>query len=632
VKTTKSSRHVGLIVLIMLSLVTAIIPTGAGAQGMQTCEDFGSPDIAQTILEVDPSLAEFLDPDGNGIACDHENDSTEDRAGNPKDDRRDEPTGDGDDYFADIEVEVDSVIATFNRYAEIDATFSDASEAEQQDMIVEIEEIAAFWSVYPDAAAEYEAPAGFEDVDGAYLDFAEAVGDTGDAWLIWWNTPAGDRNADAAFNDFVDAYDLAWDEADIVLSMVRDEAGGASDPKDIPTGEGDAYIVDIQGELDLLTEQVDRFLEISGLGADASDDDVDELNRIAAEWADYPEVASAYAAPDDFEVIEDAYLDLADSIGDAGELWEAYWAIPAANDEEEAVALDAFEDAFNDGQNHVDEVQELLDDAGGSDGPTDEPADDPSGDADAYLAAVSEHADGLNRDLMFFEAPTEEELDRYFTDFSEAPEVAASLDVPAGYEEIQDAYVLFTEQVALIPGLYDEWVEAGQSESLDDPALSTLLLAFTEATNLYETLAAIIEEFESGAASDTDVPTASDDPYLAYVRETVDSLNAELETFLEMMMPTNPSDPGEMEQILTNWLATPNAIMDLDVPADHADIQEAFEDYTVELANAAQYYVEWREAGEGDGRAPAFNNLMDSFEDAQEHYAALDSMLTEAGA
>jgi len=627
VKTFPLEKRIALVAMILLGLVSSVIPTAAGAQGLQTCEDFGSPEIAQAVLEVDPSLEEFLHPDGNGIACDHEDDPAED----PTDDPTDDSPGDGDDYLADVQDEVESVVESFERYAEINATVGDAPAADQAEMIAEVEDIAAGWSGYPDVAAEFDAPEGLEDVEDAYLDFADAVGEAGDLWLTWWDIPQGDPDEDAAFDDFSDAYDAAYDEADNVTALI-DDVGGSSDPTDDPSGDVDPYVVDIQGELDLLTGQVARFLEIDGLGADASRDEIYELNGIAAGWEDYPDVASEFVAPDGYEEIEDAYLDLADTFGEAGELWDEFWAIPAENDDEEAVALEAFNEVFIDGQGQIDEVQDLLDDAGGSTSPTDEPTDEPSGDADAYLAAVSEHADGLNRDLMFFSAPTDEELDRYFTVFSEAPEVAASLDVPAGYDDVQEAYVLFTEQVALIPGLYDEWVEAGQSEALDDPALSSFLLAFTEATDLYETLTAIIEEFESGAASDTDVPTASDDPYLAYVRETVDSLNAELETFLEMMMPTNPSDPDEMERILTTWLETPNVILDLDVPAEYADIQEAFEEYTSDLADAARYYVEWREAGEGSGRAPAFDNLMDSFGSAQDLYAALDAMLTEAGA
>jgi len=312
--------RLGVVLLFMIGLLSPLAAIGAGAQTL-TCDDFNSERAAQAVLDSDPALEESLDPDGNGIACDHEDDPTDD----PADDPTDEPSGDGDDYLADIQDEVDSVVESLDRYADINAMVSDASATDQAEMIAEAEDIAAGWEDYPDVAAEYEAPEGLEDVEDAYLDFADVVGETGDAWLTWWDIPQGDPEEDAAFDEFSEAYDLAYDEADNVSALIEDAAGSSN-----PSGDVDPYVEDIQGELDLLTEQVDRFLEIDSLGADASRDEIDELNGIAADWEDYPDVASEFEAPEGYEEIEAAYLDLADAFGEAGELWEVFWEIDPA--------------------------------------------------------------------------------------------------------------------------------------------------------------------------------------------------------------------------------------------------------------------------------------------------------------
>jgi hypothetical protein len=238
---------------------------------------------------------------------------------------------------------------------------------------------------------------------------------------------------------------------------------------------------------------------------------VDEILEIADFWAEYPNVAAEFEAPEDFENLENAYLDFADAVGETGELWLAWWDIPSGDADEDA-AYDAFEDAFADAQDELDDVQGMLDDAGGSNSATDDPTDEPANEVGSYLDDVSEHADSLNADLVTFsnggETITETEIDGIFENFADAPEVAANIDVPDGYDDVQDAYVDFTDQLALIPDLYAAWVEDGMSASyddpLDDPLLTELVFATNNAHELHETLTVVIEEFESAATLGTE--------------------------------------------------------------------------------------------------------------------------------
>ncbi len=555
-----SGLRLVVLLVFMIGLFSPIVATGAAAQDL-TCDQFNSQRAAQAVLDADPELEDSLDPDGDGIACNEDepvddpteesteeptddpteepsDDPTEESTDDPTEEATDEPSGDDAAYLEDIQAEVDTVIESFERQLEINTTIGDASSSEQLELVDELEELAATWSEYPDVAAEFEAPAGLEDVEDAYLDFTDLVGETGDTWLIWWGIPQGDPDEDAALDDFVAAIEGAYAAADDVTAAIED-AGGSTIPSNDPTEEsteeptddpteesteeptddsteepsadGDAYVADVQAELDALTEEVDAFNAIFDLGADVTRDDADEANDIAAGWVGYPDVAFELVAPEGYEDIEDAYLDLADTVGETGELWEAYWAIdPDLNDEEE-IALDEFETAFADVEDQIVTVQDLLDDAGastdpGNDDPTEEPTDDPteeateepSGDSDDYLTTVSDTAadwqDSIDRfaeilaqgeDITDAEST---ELGEIVTAWISAPSIVAELEAPAGLDDVQAAYEDYADELSNAGLAFTEWATADVGSPEEDAALDDFTAALEEAQTLYADL------------------------------------------------------------------------------------------------------------------------------------------------
>ncbi len=531
--------RLAVLLLFMVGMLSPFAAIGAGAQDL-TCDQFNSQRAAQAVLEADPSLEDSLDADGDGVACNEDepvDEPTDDPTEEPTDDPTEEPSGDDDAYLADIQDEVDAVVESFDRQVEITTTFADASSAEQPDLILELEDLAAGWAEYPDVAAEFEAPAGLEDVEDAYLDFADLVGETGENWLIWWDIPVDDPEEDPALDDFTDALDAAYAAADDVTAAIEDVGGSTGlsddpteeptddpteeptdDPTEEPSADGDAYVEDVQAELDDLQEQVDRFLQLDALGADATQDEIDELNDIAAGWVEYPDVAAELVAPEGFEDIEDAYLDLADTVGEAGELWEVFWAIDPNLDDEEAVALEEFNAVFADFQDGIVEVQDLLDDAGGSTGPnddpteeptddpteepsddpteepTDDPTEEPSGDADEYLETVSDTAadwqDSIDRfsEIIGLGAEATEDDNAELADilitWSEAPDVAAEVEAPAGLEDIQAAYEDFADELAAASDAIVEYLATDLDSPEADAAFDDFITAIENAEDL----------------------------------------------------------------------------------------------------------------------------------------------------
>lgn len=555
-----SGLRLAVLLLFMIGFWSPFVATGAAAQEL-TCDQFNSQRAAQAVLEADPELEESLDPDGDGIACNEgepvddpteesteepTDDPTEEPTDDPTEEATDEPSGDEGAYLEDIQAEVDTVIESFDRQLEINTTIGDASSSEQQELVVELENLAETWADYPDVAAEFAAPAGLEDLEDTYLDFADLVGETGDTWLIWWDIPQGDPEEDPAFDEFATAIDGAYAAADDVTAAIED-AGGSTTPSDDPTEEpnedpteeateeptddpteeateeptddpteeateapsvdGEAYVEDVQSELDALTDDVDAFTAIFDRGADVTEDDAAELNDLAATWVEYPDVAFELVAPEGYEDIEDAYLDLADTVREAGELWEAYWAIPAANDDEEEIALDEFDTAFADVEDQIVGVQDLIDEVGGStdpgnDDPTEEPTDDPTeeplGDSDEYLTTVSDTAadwqDSIDRfgeilaqggDITDAEST---ELGEIITAWISAPATAAELEAPAGLDDVQGAYEDYADELSNAGLAFTDWATAEVDSLEEDAALDDFTAALEEAQTLYTDL------------------------------------------------------------------------------------------------------------------------------------------------
>ena len=539
--------RLAVLLLFMVGMLSPFAATGAGAGAQElACDDFNSQRAAQAVLEADPSLEDSLDADGDGVACNEDeptdepteeateeptDDPTEEPSDDPIEEPTDRPSGDDDAYLTEVQDEVDSVIESFDRHVEINESFGDATQSEREDLVVELEDLANSWSEYPDMAAEFAAPAGLEDVEDAYLDFADLVGETGDTWLIWWDIPVDDPEEDTAFDEFTQAFDVAYAAADDVTAAIED-AGGAIGPTDDPTKEptddpteeptddpsidGDAYVEDIQAELDALTEQVDRFDEINDIGADATEDDLDEINDIAAGWVEYPDVAFELVAPEGYEDIEDAYLDLADAFGEAGEDWETYWAIPLDDPEEEA-ALEAFLASYADAQDMIGDVQDLLDDAGGSTGPstddpteeptedpTEEPTDEPAGDSDEYLTTVGDTAADWQASIDRFseiiavgaDATDAEfaELTEILVAWAEAPDVATELDVPTGLNDVQTAYEDFAGELSVASVAIADYLGADPESPEADAAFDDFITAIGNAEDIAAELDDLLSE------------------------------------------------------------------------------------------------------------------------------------------
>lgn len=156
-----------------------------------------------------------------------------DRKNNDDEEDEDEKSGSSDAdvaaFASDVQDEIDSVNESLIRFSELLGGLADASDAEVGDMVVEMNEIAASWSEYPETAEALaeDAPAGSEDLVEAYLDYATVVGQAGDAFISYTEAlQADDPDASAiwedefspAFSGVFDASTTVQEELDAVSS------------------------------------------------------------------------------------------------------------------------------------------------------------------------------------------------------------------------------------------------------------------------------------------------------------------------------------------------------------------------------------------------------------------------------
>lgn len=280
--------------VLLLAFVTLFVPFGVGARAAVDCDDFANPDVAQILLDADPrEYEDTLDPDGDGIACNEEDD--------------DEVSSDPA-YLDAVNTEVETITESIDRFFEVMMS-SDPDEPENQVEIAdELNAIAAMWAAYPDEAPELDAPDGYDDIDALYQEWVASVGETGEGWQTYWDAAISESGED--HTDLLEAFDAALVTSEALAGDLLD----AIEDADAPAGNDSdaAYLDDVETGIETLWDSFVRFDEIGDIQSEVEDPDerdalVDELNEIADMLADYPEVAAEYAAPDAFfEAIESA--------------------------------------------------------------------------------------------------------------------------------------------------------------------------------------------------------------------------------------------------------------------------------------------------------------------------------------
>ncbi|HWV24784.1 MAG TPA: hypothetical protein VNZ58_11390 [Thermomicrobiales bacterium] len=131
------------------------------------------------------------------------------------------------------------------------------------------------------------------------------------------------------------------------------------------SGEADAYLDSIRGEIDYLnTSMADFIINFSNLSGGDVDAAVQEINRISGEWMAYADRANAIVAPAGVEEIDAAYRTLAADVATMGNDWRLYVSsLQSGQGKDEA--LDVFLADIKSVQQEIADLSGMLDAAAG---------------------------------------------------------------------------------------------------------------------------------------------------------------------------------------------------------------------------------------------------------------------------
>ena len=123
--------------------------------------------------------------------------------------------------------------------------------------------------------------------------------------------------------------------------------GGTVDP--------DEYLTNIRSEVDTRQQEMDRFVEIIGLGADATDADITDLTDILVSWSALP----TYDAPSGYEEIDDTYKSLSENLASAATNIIVYF-----GDTSDTTSLDTASASLKTARTLLSDLDTLLTDEG----------------------------------------------------------------------------------------------------------------------------------------------------------------------------------------------------------------------------------------------------------------------------
>jgi hypothetical protein len=195
----------GLLVAFLCAFLTPVV---ASAGTAIACDDFANPDAAQHLLDLDDSYADALDPDGDGTACNEDDDAVE-------------PLSDEDYIYAvwdEVDLQVDSVL----EFVDVIEPMGDEglSQSEVQQIFEDADAIAQTWTDYPQRAPEFDAPRGYEEVDALYHTWIGTLGDLSLAWQAVVDDKERGQVEDQTIEDFETAIHAFGTTSDDLIGML----------------------------------------------------------------------------------------------------------------------------------------------------------------------------------------------------------------------------------------------------------------------------------------------------------------------------------------------------------------------------------------------------------------------------
>jgi serine protease Do len=422
----------------------------------------------------------------------------------------------GEAYLTEVQAHVSELMAGIERLEELDPI---ADGELLPDKANDVLAVVALFTEAPRTASGTIPPAGFEHVQEAYLEFANAIGALQfdiNRWLAATN--AGESEAESHAASYYDRLDEAAELGATLEEAIADglaaidSAVTAPDPIMVQV-----YLSAVRQHADTLFTGVEQIYASFSEGLDL----VTISDQVMDEWMAAPEAAASDEAPQGYAHIQDKHTAMA----------LALEGIALYNDAHVNLLLDDLEDtpaeqSVLDGLiSHLLTATERyreLDAALTAEGlpgqgtscsylrqrstvdPEDvQPKPDDNGGAAIYLRQVRDHADQLCTGILVFNSPirlfeTADESRELrleaLTLWSIASSTATGISVPEGYEHIQALYEEMAEAFARSTVDFWAWVDSTDEAEWDALWESFLEWLTTAETLYWELDAALADE------------------------------------------------------------------------------------------------------------------------------------------
>lgn len=255
-------------------------------------------------------------------------------------------------------------------------------------------------------------------------------------------------------------------------------------PTEVTTGtttdEGAAYIEALRNELTFIDDTALTFMfNLAELNGDDAETAVQELSRIAGEWAAYPQRAAAIVAPPGFEAVDAEYRLLVQDVADLSTSFGNLVTAAQTQDPNFATLYDALVADVSAIVFKTGDIRALLPDTISSDSPDTDPGSGTTTGSetggDAYIDAVSSEVTSIRNSftdfmsglqLVLSDDPSDQDtglatLEGVFEFWNGYPDVAATIIAPAGYEDVDAAY---RDVAGQLPGLVPAFAAVFQTQ------------------------------------------------------------------------------------------------------------------------------------------------------------------------
>ncbi len=460
-------------------------------------------------------------------------------------------------------------------------------------------------------------------------------------------------------------------------------------PSGPASNDGAAYIQSLQGEVTYLETTVSDFLNNYMAMETNAEAAIGEMDRVAGEWAAYPQRAASIIAPAGYETIDASYRAIVTETESLAGMWQGVLQSAQAQDGQTGTKLADLILRVMNLQVMIDDLQTSIDAQGTgtttttTTTTTPTPTTGTTGGAltpeqSTYLQNVRGEIDGLEASITSFldlfgqwSSGTNQDqaiagIRTIMDTWTAYPQTAAGFVAPAGMEDVDAQYKAIADGFATAAGYFWTAIEAGANgdQATLDQGLQDLSTQLETLFTDIATLRDVIDQYEAGGTSTTgqttttttttttptqapvETPTettttttgsADGEAYLQTIADETQAIQDSITSFGEGVQLLGSTDSAEQDQgvakvndAVNYWATYDQVATGIVAPAGYEDVDAAYRQLASDVVSLATLFQAWLDAPDAtsDAASAEFSSMLDT---VQTEIATLQQMVGTGG-